>query len=214
MNWSQALNEIRAKKLELARMDPRGGMPLRPSEGASETSILHVERRIGRPIPPSYRAFLAQHDGFPQLFQATSLLGTSHLARGTYVDLARMVLNDCETPVTNFAPASSVTRRFAELIPFAIDPSGETIVAWDPTRMRADGEFEIVLWINEIGERIDSFPRFLELVLDMLCADVEERRSRLVPRSEPRAAQMKPRPEPLAARVGPRPPMSSLIGLH
>jgi hypothetical protein len=221
MNWSHALKEIRAKKLELARMDPQRGMPLRPPPGASQHSIANVERRLGRPLPSSYRAFLAEHDGFPQLYQSTSLLGAGHLARGTYVDLARMVLAECEAPAADWTPLSRRARKVRELIPFAIDLHGDTIVAWDPSTEHGD-EMEVVLWMNEIGERLPSFEAFLVFVLDMLRADIAELAARAA-RSAPKpaevlrgrvAARSHESDHVAPARSGPRPPMTSYFGAH
>ena len=55
--------------------------------------------------------------------------------------------------------------------------AGETFFAWDPSRAGADGELEVVVWMNEIGARVESFPVFLDMVLDMLVAEIAERRA-------------------------------------
>lgn len=168
MRWQSTLQEIRAKKLDLARLDPRAGMPVLPPSGAAPRAIEAVERRLGRPLPPSYRALLAQHDGVPQLYHGASLLGTRPLARGTYVDLARLVID---------APGD------ADLVPFGIDATGEAIFAWDRAAARDDGELEVVIWVNEIGERVESFPAFLDLVCAMLTAEIDDRRRVAAPAS-------------------------------
>ena len=64
MRWHLTLGEIRARKLDSARLDPRGGMPILPPAGASAGEIAAVERRLGRPLPPSYRELLALHLAF------------------------------------------------------------------------------------------------------------------------------------------------------
>jgi hypothetical protein len=176
MHWLETITEIRAVKLELARKNPRGGMPIMPPAGASEGAIATVEKRIGRRLPPSYRAFLRAHDGWPELYQGASLLGARHLSRGTYVDLARMVLDECETPLPEMTPA---TRRgqTAPLIPFGIDAGAEAVFAWNPAEARDDDELEVVVWLNELGIRLASFPEFLILVLEMLSADLDARAS-------------------------------------
>jgi hypothetical protein len=158
MRWQPLLADIRALKLSLARLDPRSGMPVQPPAGAGERAIEGAERRLGRPLPPSYRELLAQHDGWPGFYQGASLLGNRPLTRGTYVELVRLSLD-------------------GDLVPFGIDARGETIFAWDLTvPARADGELAIVVWMNEIGERLPSFPAFLELTRDLLEAEIAERR--------------------------------------
>jgi hypothetical protein len=146
-------------------------MPLQPPVGARAAAIDLADRRLGRALPPSYRDLLAHHDGVPGLYQGASLLGARALARGTYVDLARLVLE---------AEAGTV------VVPFGVDDQGETIFAWDTSRGRADGELEIIVWMNEIGERVPSFSDFLELVLEMLRADVAERERTAGPMSRAR----------------------------
>src|SRR5690242_10198795 len=59
MEWLESMHRIRALKLELARMDPRRGMPIAPPAGAAEAAIAGVERRLGMPLPPSYRELLS-----------------------------------------------------------------------------------------------------------------------------------------------------------
>jgi hypothetical protein len=167
MRWQPLLAEIRALKLSLARIDPRAGMPVLPPGGASPGAIAAVERRLGQPLPPSYRELLAQHDGLPSFYQGASLLGARPLSRGTYLELARLCIE---------------TSPGAELVPFGVDGTGETIFAWDVSATARDGELPVVVWMNEIGERVDSFPSFLELVLEMLGGDVAERQRVAEPR--------------------------------
>jgi hypothetical protein len=173
MRWQPLLAEIRAQKLVLARLDPRSGMPVQPPAGAAPGAVEAVERRLGRPLPPSYRELLAQHDGLPGFYQGAALLGARPLARGTYVELARLSIDD------------------RGIFPFGIDAAGETIFAWDPAVARADGELAIVVWMNEIGERVPSFPDFLELVLEMLVTEVAERQ-----RATVRTGPSRPRAQP------------------
>lgn len=163
MPWQPLLHEIRALKLDLARLDPRAGMPVAPPPGADPRALDAVERRLGRALPPSYRALLAQHDGVPMFYQGAALLGARPLLRGTYVDLARMVID---------APGAAPD---ADLVPFGIDSRGEVIFAWDRAREGDHGELEVVVWLNEIGARVPSFPAFLEMVRDMLAAEAADR---------------------------------------
>ena len=187
MQWYDTVQEIRARKLELACIDPRGGMPIIPPRGAAEKGIAAVEARLRRPLPPSYRAFLELHDGWQELYQGASLPSVRHLARGTYEDVTRLVLDewdDTHGPRTLESSRSRgrAARRHAprgQLVPFGIDAKAETIFAWNLRAPSGDGELEVVVWINEIGERIESFPRFLDLILELLTADVEERRRRV-----------------------------------
>src|SRR4051794_8737681 len=136
MSWRTTLNEIRTQKLYLARLDPQRGMPVLPPLGACPKEIAAVERKLGRRLPPSYAEFLAVHDGFPELLHGTSLLGAHHLLRGTYEGIARMVIDLGETPISPNA------RRTwpPPIVPFGVDPAGETIFAWDTSAASPGGE--------------------------------------------------------------------------
>src|SRR5689334_5500632 len=142
MRWHQLMNDIRARRLELARLDPRSGMPVLPPRGASQSAILAVERRLGRALPQSYRQLLALHDGVPQFYQGISLLNAHHLARGTYVDLARLVIDLGDT-----SGMEGAHRRRATLIPFGVDAAGEAIFAWDLSVLGEHGEPSVVVWM-------------------------------------------------------------------
>ncbi|MCC6553159.1 MAG: SMI1/KNR4 family protein [Polyangiaceae bacterium] len=192
MQWLESIHRIRALKLTLARIDPRGGMPVAPPPGAPEQAIAGAERRLGFPLPPSYRALLALHDGWPQLYAGAGLLGVRALARGAFVDLARMVIDERVAGCRGGEAAPRSGRRRGGLVPFGIDTEAETIFAWDTRAVRSDGEMEIVLWCNEIGLRVESFPDLLDVVAEMLGAEVEDRRARAA------AGELSPQPRPAA----------------
>lgn len=162
---TSTVDSLRAARLELARLDPRGGMPLCPPPPASAEAIAHAERRIGRRLPNSYRELLAVHDGWPQFFQGAALLGTRQLARGAFVDVARMVLADLSDADTNY------------VVPFGIDAEAEVILAWDFSRPGAGGEVEVLFWVNEIGVSVGSFWAVLDLVRDIVDAAVLDKRA-------------------------------------
>lgn len=184
MQWHDTVRELRIRKLELARLDPRGGMPIQPPSGAAEHDLVRVEHRLGRPLPPSYRAFLLAQNGWPRFFQGAALFGVLPLARGTFVEVARMVLQDAELAGSSSAAsllgegedAPSSRERLA-FIPFGMDSLAEIVIAWDLCAERADGELGVVVHTNGLGLHVDDFPSFLELCLDMLCAEIVERRA-------------------------------------
>jgi hypothetical protein len=206
MRWHQLMNEIRARRLELARLDPRAGMPVLPPGGASRSAILAVERRLGRPLPGSYRQLLALHDGVPQFYQGISLLNTHHLSRGTYVDLARLVID-----LGELSGVEGAHRRRSTLVPFGVDAAGEAMFAWDLSAVGDGGEPSIIVWMNEIGERVSSFSSLLELVLAMLEADIDERRRSLDPISLRRVALVQSIFSS-AVESTPAPPVSGVMG--
>lgn len=206
MDWLESIRQIRALRLELARLDPRRGMPVAPPAGAPEHAIDGAERRMGLRLPPSYRALLAQHDGWPQVFAGAGLLGVRPLAHGTYLGVARMVLEENEDtgadPRAAGGPRIRRGRR-AGLVPFGIDPEGETLFAWDTDARREDGEMDVVLWTNGVGMRLPSFPDLLALIADMLSAELDERLDRAsIPEMTPQPSS-RVQPVSRSMRAGP-----------
>jgi len=169
-NWIELVSGIRTLHTELLRAAPHRDLGLVPNPAASETAVASVEERIGLPLPPSYRAFLLRNDGWPRFFEGATLLGTANLGKRMYEDLARAVFEAAETPVPHLGPLSRVVRR--PIIPFGADLDGTTLFAFNPAVARADGEYEVVAWVNEIGVRRESFEDFLEFVLDMSEAEL------------------------------------------
>jgi hypothetical protein len=168
-----------------------------PPPGAAPSAIDAAERRLGFAIPPSYRAFLEVHDGWPGFFHGASLLSAQQLARGTYVNVARMVVGEHASELES-GPAS-VVGATSTFVPFGIDAQAETIVGWDPARSTGGGELRILMWLNGIGDVAESFESFLNLVLMMLGADIEERRALtssqrgvLLSRGEPARGDLRP----------------------
>jgi hypothetical protein len=170
MQWQSVLREIRAKKQQLARLNGGVGLPDMPPDGVSPGEIAAVERELGGPLPPSYRELLMVHDGVPNLYQGASLLAAHHLACGTFAELARSVIARSDP-----ALAEGAGSGLSALLPFGMDPTMETIFAWDLAAPRRGSEAGVVVWMSEIGVQIESFPSFLGFILNLLEADVAER---------------------------------------
>ena len=90
---------IREIHTEISWLQPYRDLGLIPNPAASEVAINKAQKRLGRRLPPSYRAFLMLHDGWPRFFDGASLLGTANLGRRKYEDLARAAFEAAETPV-------------------------------------------------------------------------------------------------------------------
>ncbi|MBN1605097.1 MAG: SMI1/KNR4 family protein [Polyangiaceae bacterium] len=165
--WQAKLTAIRQVQTEILWLVPPGSPGLRHNPGASPYSIWVAERRIGQPLPPSYRAFLAESDGLSHFYDGACLLGTDRLGQQRYKNLLGSVCEREQTPVPDIGPQTRRTRRVSNLIPFGADAGGSTVFAFDPSVLRRDGEHGVVCWINEIGLRRDNFEDFLELVLEL-----------------------------------------------
>jgi hypothetical protein len=170
-NFSTLLTRIKDLQTEILRAAPYRDICLVPNPGASARAIAAVEERIGHCLPPSYREFLALHDGWPRFFEGATLLGTANLGKRMYEDMARAAFEAAETPVPHLAPPSRASRP--PVVPFGIDLQGTTLFAFNPSATRTDGECEVVAWVNEIGVRRDTFSGFLEFVVDMCESELE-----------------------------------------
>lgn len=165
------LDRIRVTHAEILRIAPYRDMGLVPNPGASKAKIKKAEERLGRPLPPSYRAFLARCDGWPRFFEGATLLGTSLLGKPSYEQLARSAFEAAETPVPDLGPPSRAQR--SSIIPFGIDAQATTLFAFNVDVMDADGEYEVITWINELGMRRSNFVDFLGLVLELSEAELD-----------------------------------------
>lgn len=172
--WQALLKEIRQDQTEIMRIAPFRDVGLVPNPPASGVAIAAAEERLGRELPPGYRAFLAQHDGWPRFFEGATLLGTANLGKRCYEEAARATFDAAETPVVDLAPPSHFHPRV--IIPFGIDLQATTLFAFNPAATDADGEFEVVAWVNEIGVRRSSFEDFLEMVAELCHSELHARR--------------------------------------
>jgi hypothetical protein len=166
------LIQIREIHTEISWLHPYRDLGLIPNPAASEVAIARAQKRLSRRLPPSYRAFLALHDGWPRFFDGASLLGTANLGRRKYEDLARAAFEAAETPVTHLGPPRRP--RASTLLPFGADLEGTTLFAFNPAVMQPDGEYEVIAWVNEIGVRQPNFNAFLEFILELGRQDIAE----------------------------------------
>jgi hypothetical protein len=170
--WVGTIETIRQLQSDLMRVMPHrdAGLVLNPP--ARESAIQQAEKRLGTVLPPTYRAFLRRHDGWPRFFDGAALLGSGDLGKKVYAELAQAAFDAAGTPVPEDGPPSrSVTGSARDLIPFGIDADGTTLFAFDPRARRGDGEMPVVAWMQELGLRFDSFPALLRAVVELCEAD-------------------------------------------
>ncbi len=171
MDQHDTLISIREKHTQISWLQPFRDLGLIPNPAASEVAIKRAEKRLKHKLPPSYRAFLALHDGWPRFFDGASLLGTANLGHRKYEDLARAAFEAAETPLPELGPPRRPRAR--TLIPFGADMEGTTLFAFNPAVMR-EGEYEVIAWINELGVRQPSFAAFLDWILELGEQDIAD----------------------------------------
>lgn len=178
-DWQPLLEKLRSTTTEILRVAPFRDFGLVPNPGASPDAICAAEERLGAPLPPSYRAFLARHDGWPRFFEGASLLGTACLGRGVYDDLARAAFFAADTPEPELGPPAR-RRAPSRLLPFGVDLQSTTLFAFNRDVRDSSGEYEVIAWINEIGVRRASFTNFLELLVELAESDLAEHNARSI----------------------------------
>lgn len=151
--------------MELKRSDPRRAVGLAGNPAAPESALVVAELRLGRKLPPSYREFLAFCDGWPNFFEATTLLGTGDIGRRT-----------CEAAAARMLPERC-------LLPFGVDAQGACLFAFD-TRVRlADGELPVVAWMGGLGIDCRCFTGFLATILQLCRAELVQVKAGELPSS-------------------------------
>ena len=73
-----------------------------------------------------------------------------------------------ETPLPEIGPPARPVGRHADMLPFGMDPQGSAVFAWNPAAVGRDGEMEVILWVNGLGDRCASFGEFLTVIRDMM----------------------------------------------
>ncbi len=173
--WEQLIAEIRRVQTEIRWLAPDRGGQDAPRRGAAEADLRAAEARVGIRLPPTYRAFLRQHDGWPGFFEGVTLLSAAHLGRKLYEDLARSVFERAETPVpAREGPPSLTVHGPHALLPIGVDLRTETVFAFDLDTQDARGECEIVCWINDLGVRCADFTDCLRTVLELCEAELDQ----------------------------------------
>lgn len=169
------LRQIQRAQSRIMKLAPYRDIGLEPNPPASVEAIAVAEARLGFTLPAGYKAFLRQHDGWPRFWEGATLLGTASLGRRDYDDLARSILLASETPTSeaSSAPSNKSAPARPALVPFGIDVQGTTLFAFE-------GSEAVVAWVNEIGLRRESFDDFLESILELAEAELEERGSGLL----------------------------------
>ncbi|HLV68641.1 MAG TPA: SMI1/KNR4 family protein [Polyangiaceae bacterium] len=164
--WFESMERLRSIQTEILRHAPFRDIGIVRNPGATPEAIRAAEARLGLPLPPSYREFLLQHDGWPRFFEGASLLGTDDLGTPRYELIARAAFEAAETPVPELCPPV-LQRDLPRVVPFAADTEVRTLFAFHPEVRSETGEYEVVAWISELGIRCASFPEMLELLCDL-----------------------------------------------
>ncbi|BCH25438.1 SMI1/KNR4 family protein [Mesorhizobium sp. L-8-3] len=131
-------------------------------EPASRQQLARLERKLSKPLPPSYRAFLELHNGWVNFAGDAKLLAVEdhddEWVEDVLADLQEVFSDlDQENPFENGA------------LPVMLGEDSRQAVYLDPQTLRADGEMDVVvLDINKEERRLPDFTSFLMYKLGLL----------------------------------------------
>jgi hypothetical protein len=133
----------------------------------SEKQLAFLEKKLGKPLPPSYKAFLELHNGWADLSGDAKLLAVED-HRAEWVeehleDLAEIFADlDQENPFEKGA------------LPVLLGEDSNQLLYIDPHTARDDGEMDFVaLDITAEEGRFPNFTSFLADKLELLCVMID-----------------------------------------
>jgi len=160
------------------------GMKMFPP--ASPAAIGQLERKMGKPLPPSYREFLSITDGCEHFWADFSFTGTSgdHSKRvaekiAEYIEWQKekfigKVGQPDASSVDTWERATSRNLYLERHLPIATTFGGELYV-FDTRTRQSDGDMEIVFWDISFGAWEDQRYANFGTLLEKMLAEVNER---------------------------------------
>lgn len=184
-----AMDRLVQQLAQALRASEEGEPPVgRPA--APEKRIRRFEKHLGLTLPPSYRAFLAVHDGYDRLAWPGHLRPIASLLPGgrwfkEHRRWQRELRGEGELD--------------HEVIPIgSIDEATNWMLYLDPGRATADGELAVVEWTPAQSYVYESFQRYLEEELAARTKRTSRRSGRNVAPKSERAPKAVARVRPTA----------------
>lgn len=147
--------------------------PHEPEPPATPGQIARLERILGRPLPPSYRAFLERHNGWADFQGGARLLSVEDHQRPWVAERIRDISD------LFFEDAADNPFRNG-MLPVLLGEDENNYLVLDPSTVRADGEMDFVMYdYGEEEERFETFTTFLEDTLDVIEALIEDEKEGL-----------------------------------
>lgn len=132
---------------------------------ASETDLVGLETWLGKPLPPSYRAFLSLHNGWRQVDGAMDLLSTEEIIKGPRHKIIQAWQAQLKK-IGDFVAANSIVIGLSEVT--------ATKLLLDPNRTNPQGEWTVVQHHNYEENNYPSFLVWLESSIDEFRQLIEE----------------------------------------
>jgi hypothetical protein len=154
------LNELEAAKREYYRLRFDEEYPHELGEPASRPQLARLEQIIGRPVPASYREFLALHNGWSNFDGDGKLLAVedqgSEWVKERLEYWSNLWDEDAENPFEHGA------------IPVLLGEIKNSFLVLDPRRVRKDGGMDFVLYDYMQEDRVyQDFADYLQRELEI-----------------------------------------------
>jgi hypothetical protein len=150
------IDQLAETKREYTRLafDEEDSMKL--GEPASQSQIAKLERRLGKPLPPSYRAFLELHNGWEHFDGGLNLLSVEDQDSDWVRDWLKML-------AMAFTAVKEENPFEKGALPIMLGEGEHTFLILDPRTVRRDGEMDFVKYtFAQVDERFKDFTSFLQ----------------------------------------------------
>jgi hypothetical protein len=163
----EIIGEIQAAHVESDRLMFDEQMPHELGPPCSPAQLEALETKLGRPIPPTYRAFLELHDGWENLVGDAKILAVedhgSKWVKKRLDGLSVLFHDTDDDPIAKGA------------IPVVLGVDARQFVLLDPDVRHADGELDYVDYdLVRERRRLPSLIQYLEHKLQVLRTIIEE----------------------------------------
>lgn len=155
------IHELAEVKREYSRLafDEEDRMML--GEPASPSQIAKLERRLGKPLPPSYRAFLELHNGWEHFDGGLNLLSVEDQDSEWVQEWLKML-------AMAFKAVDEENPFETRAIPVMLGEGDHSSLALDPHTVRPNGEMDFVKYdFAEVNNRFKDFTSFLRNDLEV-----------------------------------------------
>lgn len=155
------IDEIVAVQRDVDRLAFDEEYPHELGAPALPHQILCVERALGAPLPPSYRAFLERHNGWKDFTGDAAILSAEDYGSAWL----KKRLDELNTLF--YEVGENPFKRGA--IPILLGEDARNMVALDPRTLRSNGEMDFISFDIVTEEaRFEDFPSFLAHKLRVL----------------------------------------------
>lgn len=150
------VDRLLAAEQELERLQRDEDLDDKRGAPSTVASLAWLQKRFGHPLPPSYRAFLEQHDGWADLSGEAKLLSVADQDASWVRDR----VEEFEEMFAEFNPGTSPFA--AGCLPIFLGPYESNYAVIDPKSPTRDGEYAVVTYdTTEEEELFESFGDFL-----------------------------------------------------